>query len=279
MHVGTPVALSSIMAAAQTSALRVVCAIALGNALLLLGVTLATHRAGFAITIAAAWVLLCWTLFQRAYELPERLGRRPSLLVVLAAVGMAPIALDGGLESTLTTQGMWLTWVAAATVSAVMTLVMATTMAVSTAAALSAAGTSPHELLSGADRFQATLLIFNPIVIALVGLALVGVFRQVLRNADSTLAGVRAGAPATTPALTRLMHRAPQRLLPAPPPPPLTAAERAVLAMLHDGLTPKQIALQRVTALSTVRSHIKAIKRKTGARNLNDLIARTWPPG
>jgi DNA-binding CsgD family transcriptional regulator len=54
---------------------------------------------------------------------------------------------------------------------------------------------------------------------------------------------------------------------------PLTTAERDVLALLAHGRAPKQAAYERGIAISTVRSHIRAAKRKTGARTLEQLVA------
>lgn len=57
----------------------------------------------------------------------------------------------------------------------------------------------------------------------------------------------------------------------------LTPAEREVVARLRAGLTVQQVALERGNSVLTVRTHVKRAKRKVGARNLNELIARTWP--
>ena len=53
---------------------------------------------------------------------------------------------------------------------------------------------------------------------------------------------------------------------------PLTDAERKVLALLRDGLVPKQAALELSVTLATIRSHIAAAKRKTGARTIEQLV-------
>lgn len=263
---------------AVISVLRVICALGMANALLMVIVTVLARRTPIALCGALGWLAVWWLLRERAHDLPARIRRRPALLILFGMAAVAPIAVDGGLESTLTTQAMWLTWMAAVTVSARATLTMAMAMTVATAGALTAAGLSVNEFATGTDRFQATLLIFNPVVVALAGVALVGVFRQVVDGAGEAIDAVRhGGAAASTPALTRLLHSEPPRLLRSPPPEPLTAAEAAVVAMLRDGLLPKQIALQRGTSLATVRTQIKHAKRKSGARTLNDLIRRTWP--
>ena len=53
---------------------------------------------------------------------------------------------------------------------------------------------------------------------------------------------------------------------------PLTEAECKVLGLLRDGLVPKQAALDLSVTLATVRSHIAAAKRKTGARTIEQLV-------
>lgn len=270
--------LPGAMHTAVTSVLRVICVLGVANASVMSVVTVIAGRTPLALAGAIAWVAVWWLLREHAYALIEHVRRRPWLLIVIGTAGVAPIAIDGGLESTLTTQALWLTWVAAVTLSSRATLAMAAAMAVVTAFALAAAGMSVDELVAGPKRFQATLLIFNPIVVAFAGLALVGVFRHILNSAGAALEAVHRGGPASTAAMTRVLHREPPRLLEAAPPEPLTDAERAVIAMLRDGLLPKQIAMKRGTSLATVRTQIKHAKRKSGARTLNDLIRRTWPP-
>jgi len=52
----------------------------------------------------------------------------------------------------------------------------------------------------------------------------------------------------------------------------LTRCERRVLELLAQGLAPKQAAWHLHVAITTVRSHIAAAKRKTGARTLHQLV-------
>lgn len=60
----------------------------------------------------------------------------------------------------------------------------------------------------------------------------------------------------------------------------LTPAESTVLHALLRGEAPPQIARETGVALSTVRSHVQAIRRKTGARRIQDIVVRlaTLPP-
>lgn len=270
-------------AVAQASILRLVCGLGLTNAVLMVIVTVAVRPTLFAISAAAAWVATWALLIRHAQWVQSWLARAPGALYAMALLGMVPVAFDAGLDGTLTTQAVWLTWVAAVTVSASRTLLAAVSMSLATAAVLAWSGMSTYELFRGPDRFQVTLLICTPVVTALVGLAVVGVFRDLLQNATAILDDVAAGGPASTPALGRLLHRGPQSLLTAGPPSPpatkpeLTRTEADIVAMLRDGHTPKQIALQRGRSIHTVRTQIKHAKRKVGARTLNELISRTWP--
>lgn len=283
---GPRAALSRALDAALTSVLRIVCSVGLANAILLVVITVAGRPTAFAITAAIAWAGIWWLMIDRADGLRRVLRRRPALLVGPAILGMVPFALDGGLQGTLGTQVLWLTWVAAVTVSAPMTLMTAAAMTAATVAALAALGMTAHDFLAGPDRFQAALLICNPLLAAAVGLALVGVFRGRLAGVADELAGLRAGAPASTPALTALLGRAPEPLLltaradaARARPWGLTQAEQEIVALLRSGLTVKQIALERNGSVLTVRTHVKHAKSKVGARTISELITRTWPTG
>lgn len=60
----------------------------------------------------------------------------------------------------------------------------------------------------------------------------------------------------------------------------LTPAECTVLHALLRGDAPPQIARETGVALSTVRTHVQSIRRKTGARRIQDIVVRlaTLPP-
>jgi DNA-binding CsgD family transcriptional regulator len=95
-------------------------------------------------------------------------------------------------------------------------------------------------------------------------------------RAPQTLHDARRGASrAITPALARALD-GPVALLEAPDPgarlAALTPAEVAVLELLAAGQAPKQAARKLSVSLATVRSHIAAGKRKTGARTLEQLV-------
>ena len=260
--------------ATTVAALRLVCAIGCANAVLQLIVTALANRTVFALAVAGAWVALWWLSMLHASRLMTIATRSPWVLVAAAAVGMAWVAFDHGLDGTLATQPLWLTWVAAISVAPRMALAVAVTMSAAAAVALAGSGMNLGDF-AGADRFQATLLIFSPLLTAAVGLALVGVFRFQVQAAGDTLVALRAGAPASTPALTRLLQGHDPLLLTAGAREELTKAEREVVEALRDGRTPKQIAHDRGRSLATVRTQIKHAKRKVGARTVPELIART----
>jgi len=54
----------------------------------------------------------------------------------------------------------------------------------------------------------------------------------------------------------------------------LTKAESEVLALMAKGLTAKDIAAQRNSSVHTIRSQIKAVLEKTGARSQRELLAK-----
>ncbi len=54
----------------------------------------------------------------------------------------------------------------------------------------------------------------------------------------------------------------------------LTRAESAVLSALCAGLRVKEVAQQMKSSIATIRSHLRNIYCKTGARDLHDLLAR-----
>ncbi len=60
----------------------------------------------------------------------------------------------------------------------------------------------------------------------------------------------------------------------------MTMAESAVLAALCNGHSPRRIADDHGTAISTIRTHILKIREKTGVRSITDLlcVASRLPP-
>jgi DNA-binding CsgD family transcriptional regulator len=175
-------------------------------------------------------------------------------------------------------------WIASVVVNARSAMVISLMIAASVVSGYLLAGDSAGDVLTGAHRDSALNNALLPILTGLVGVMLAGVTNRIFGRLTEILDGLRHGAPATTPAMTALLGGHPIALL-APGPGltgatpervPLTAAERDVVALLGDGLRPKQVAHLRGVAISTVRSQIQAAKRKTGARTIEELIAITW---
>jgi DNA-binding CsgD family transcriptional regulator len=164
-------------------------------------------------------------------------------------------------------------------------IVLSVSVAISLFVGYLIAGASLGDIVTGPSRYNALSIMVLPVLAGVVGVLLAGVANAVFGTLAERLAGLRNGAPATTPGMTALVAGAAVGALPAARAPTalaapsrsrLTQAERAVVAHLADGLRPKQIALLRSVALSTIRSQIKAAKRKTGARTIEQLIADAW---
>lgn len=60
----------------------------------------------------------------------------------------------------------------------------------------------------------------------------------------------------------------------------LTGAESRVLQSLSNGLRPKEIAQRQGVAVSTVRTHVRSLRSKTGAQSIRELLRQvsTLPP-
>jgi DNA-binding CsgD family transcriptional regulator len=105
---------------------------------------------------------------------------------------------------------------------------------------------------------------------------LVVLLRRFIAHVPASLDGAHSGsAVAVTPRLAAAVRAQPVALLPRADAATLidllTNTERRVLALLVDGLVPKQAALELSVTLPTVRSHIASAKRKTGARTIEQL--------
>jgi DNA-binding CsgD family transcriptional regulator len=149
-------------------------------------------------------------------------------------------------------------------------------------------GASPGDVVTGPYRYSALSLAVLPLLTGVVGVLLACVTNSVFSRLAQTVAEVRCGFAASTPAMAALLSGRPARALCAAPSGSpdaassvalLTNAEREVVALLVAGHLPKQIARLRGVALETVRSQIKTSKRKTGARTINDLVSRAWDVG
>lgn len=116
-------------------------------------------------------------------------------------------------------------------------------------------------------------------VAAALFLALRRRFIRFVAHADDTVERIRSDGDAFTPALRRLLSGEPLGL-PVPPSPAadLTPTERRVVEALAEGRAAKEIAFAWNVKVSTIRSHIKSAKAKTGARTLPELATMPTRP-
>jgi DNA-binding CsgD family transcriptional regulator len=224
---------------------------------------------GTVFTAAAISGLLC-------PEEAARLLRPPGRVVIVAALFALAGAFDWGVQSHFSEVAPAIVWIA---------VIVSSPFWVVVCVLVSAAGYLIDLLLQG-HSLAWTLtptgrgLVINQWIdlVANAGavLVLVTLIRRFTAGVPTSLGRARAGGPATTPALAAAVRAEPLALLPRADPveliAPLSKAEHNVLALLRDGLLPKQAALELSVTLATVRSHIAAAKRKTGARTIEQLV-------
>ncbi len=226
---------------------------------------------GSALEVATAALLLALALcaLARRDALLAVLRRLPSLTLLFPLPALLAVTLDGGFDS------VW-TPLVAITVGVPATLGLPWLSC--GCALVAASGQATAAWINRADKRTPQLVetaLFNAVGTIAVGVgialsvATMGVFLQRrpqilarLREDGLTLTGApTAGAPMPEPLQ-----------LPPPPRTALTAGELRVVALLADGRAPKQISGDLGIAISTVRSHLKAAKRKTGTRTLTELV-------
>jgi DNA-binding CsgD family transcriptional regulator len=138
-------------------------------------------------------------------------------------------------------------------------------------------GYSVHWLVLGGGQADLLNYAVDVVVYAIVMLGAIRILRDSLTGATADLARTRAGADSLTPELAAAVRKPPTGLLGRADPVALverlSVSERRLVALLADGLAPKQAARELHIAMPTVRSHIAAAKRKTGARTLEQLVA------
>jgi DNA-binding CsgD family transcriptional regulator len=276
-----PVSLADVLGRAQLQVLRVtvlVCfLIATGNLIgAILGFTSGSHEAGTAALLAAAWCVL-WATAAASPELTARRFRRwRTTGLALALANAVTVAVTGGVASPILAVCMYVGWIASVVVRPRAAIAMSFGISGSLVAGYLIAGDSFADILTGPSRYDALANVLLPILAGVVGALLATVTNGIFNRLAEILDGLRHGAPATSPGLTALFAGRPVLALPAPPSPTparLTPTEREVVKMLGAGHRAKQIALSRGVKLSTVRSQVKAAKRKTGARTLSELVA------
>lgn len=144
-------------------------------------------------------------------------------------------------------------------------------------AALAALGHPPAWMLHGHGLNLLVNQMVDLVAYAGVLVLLVLLVRRFLMGVPVLLAEARQGNGLLTPALTAAVQGGPVGLLdrgdPVANAARLSNGERQLLALLADGLAPKQAALALHLSLPGVRSRIASAKRKTGARTLDQLVA------
>lgn len=229
-------------------------------------------RAGIEGTVFTAVAIIGLLRPERA----ARLLRPPGRVVILAALFALAGASDWGIQSHFSEVAPAIVWIA---------VIVSSPAWVVACVLVSAAGYLIDLMLQG-HTLAWTLtptgrgLVINQWIdlVANAGavLVLVTLIRRFTAGVPARIANARAGGPAITPVLAAAVRAEPFALLQRADPieliAPLTEAEHNVLALLRDGLLPKQAALELSVTLATVRSHIAAAKRKTGARTIEQLV-------
>lgn len=231
----------------QWLALRIACFIGTCDSVVALIAALTTRPHPVSIVLGTLWILAWGTALWKAAALGPILRARPWVLVALAPLAMAPAAFDGGYPGTLATQPVWLVLVAAATTSAWLTIATAASLFAAKLGVFAVTESGPEPLGEGAPSEARTALLM-PLLLAPLALGLAPLVQRIRPRER----------PVGTPVASR----------------ELTRAEADVVALLAAGLTPKEIAHRRGTSLATVRTQIKNAKRASGARTLDELVAK-----
>ena len=224
----------------------------------------ASELATATLLLALAACALRWR-----HALLQCLGRRPLLTLLIPIPSVVAVTLDGGFDS------VW-TPLVAITVGVPATLGLPWLSL--GCALLAAGGQAAAAWLNRGDLHGDQLVeaaVFNALgtIAAGVGISLsVATMANFLRRRPQILQTLRdddlllSGAGAV-----REQDHEPLAL-PAPRRQALTPAELRVVGLLVAGRMPKQIAADLKVTVATVRSHLKAAKRKTGARTLDELV-------
>jgi DNA-binding CsgD family transcriptional regulator len=205
-----------------------------------------------------------------------RLLRPTGRVVVLAALFALAGAFDWGLQRHFSEVAPAIVWIAVIVSSPSWIVACVLVSAIGYLADLLLQGHSLAWTLRPVGR---ELLINQWVDLAAnagVIVLLVVLLRRFIAHVPASLDGAHSGsAVAVTPRLAAAVRAQPVALLPRADAATLidllTNTERRVLALLVDGLVPKQAALELSVTLPTVRSHIASAKRKTGARTIEQL--------
>jgi DNA-binding CsgD family transcriptional regulator len=207
------------------------------------------RRTVLGVLLALPWGLGCSRVAGAA-----RLLSRPWRTTALALALGGLIAADGTWGSPFVAEGFVLVAVAVAVDDAAGVV----------ACVIASVGAYLGGLVAGGVRLGSWM--HDPHVVMVANNALdFPIVAGVLWAALTALRQVLAGPPGAT------MRGALPSVDPRSRVAPLTDAERRVATLLADGLAAKQIATELAVGLPTVRTHIAAAKRKTGARTIEQL--------
>jgi len=241
----------------------------------LLGIAfLPLRERGSALELATAAILLSLTISALVWRHPllGLLRRRPATTFLFPVPVLLAVTIDGGLDS------VWTPLVAiTVAVPATLGLPWRSLGCALYAATGQATAAWLHRTDASTDQILQTAL-FNALgtVAAGVGIALsVATLADFLRRRPQILRRLRENDPppgANTRAPGQELAQRSPRLLTRASRTALSPAELKVVALLASGRAPKQAAAELDVAVSTVRSHLKAAKRKTHARTLTELV-------
>jgi DNA-binding NarL/FixJ family response regulator len=226
---------------------------------------------GSPIELATAGVLLALAMSALAcrHELLELLRHHPAATLLFPLPALAAVTLDGGFDS------VW-TPLVAATVGVPATLGLPwLSLGCAVIAATGQAGAAwVNRADTSSDRLVETA-VFSAVgtVAAGLGISLSVVTLVIfLQRRPRVLAQLREHDLLLGPSRESYDRTAAQHVLGPAPRTPLSSAELRVVTLLAEGCAPKVIATDLCVALSTVRSHLKAAKRKTHTRTLPELV-------
>lgn len=227
------------------------------------------RRVAIGLLLACATATALW----RRRWVERVLQARPGVVVLIAVAQLAAAIADGlvgGAFVSFSLTSIGLAVVAART----RTVWLCVSVLVAGYSAALLATHSPSALADDGDLGGAVGAIVSYPVAALLFLGLRVRFTRFEVGVEATLGDIRAGGPAFTPALGGAMGH-PPLALPAgrSAQARLTVTERRVIEGLAAGIAPKQLAYEWGVATSTIRTHIKNAKRKTGVRSLRELAA------
>ena len=232
-------------------------------------VSAATLLEGVAVSLLA----ICGVARPRAAAaLLRPQGRVALLAAVFAVVG----AVDTSLQDHYAETTVVVVWIAAIVSSPRWIAAAVGVSVLGVFVDYAAAGHSLNWMFSGRGQDAVANQVVDLCANAALVLAAISLLRRSIAMAPIALASARGGGESLTPALAAVVRGESAGLLKRADPraliDELSAAEQQVLTLLAAGSAPKQAAFELGVAMATVRSHIAAAKRKTGARTLEQLV-------